>query len=100
MGETSEQAVIREVYEEAGVHYEVDHLALVNECFFEGDGSLQGKECHGIEFYYLMKQRGTRELGSNNADVGMQKILKNRRPTDKQYNVSTAKNYKKAVFSI
>lgn len=71
LGETSEQAVIREVFEETGVHYEVDHLIFVNECFFEGEGSLQGKECHGIEFYYLMKPRGTRELGSNNADVGM-----------------------------
>lgn len=71
LGETSEQAVIREVFEEAGVHYEVDHLAFVNECFFEGEGSLQGKECPGIEFYYLMKPRGTRELGNSNAAVGM-----------------------------
>ena len=71
LGETSEQAVIREVFEETGVYYEVDHLAFVNECFFEGKGSFQGKECHGIEFYYLMKPRRTQELGSNNADVGM-----------------------------
>lgn len=65
------QAVIREVFEETGVHYEVDRLAFVNECLFYGTGSLEGKECHGIEFYYLMKPRGTRELGDNNASVGM-----------------------------
>lgn len=71
LGETSEQAVIREVFEETGVHYEVDHLAFVNECLFYGEGSLEGKECHGIEFYYMMKPRGTRELCCNNPGVGM-----------------------------
>lgn len=70
LGETSEQAVIREVYEETGVYYEVDYLAFVNECFFYGTGSLEGKEVHGIEFYYLMKPRGTRELGGDNAGTG------------------------------
>lgn len=71
LGETSEQAVIREVFEETGVYYEVDRLAFVNECFFYGTGSLAEKECHGIEFYYLMKPRGTRELGSRNTSAGM-----------------------------
>lgn len=71
LGETSEQAVIREVFEETGVLYEVDHLAFVNECLFYGEGSLEGKECHGVEFYYLMKPRGTRELCGNNAGVGL-----------------------------
>lgn len=70
LGETSEQAVIREVYEETGVYYEVDYLVFVNECFFYGTGSLEGKEVHGIEFYYLMKPRGTRELGGDNAGTG------------------------------
>lgn len=71
LGETSEQAVIREVLEETGVHYEVDRLAFVNECLFYGKGSLEGKECHGVEFYYLMKPRGTRDLGGNHAGAGM-----------------------------
>lgn len=71
LGETSEQAVIREVFEEIGVHYEVDHLAFVNECLFYGKGSLEGKECHGVEFYYLMKPRGTRKLDGNHSDIGM-----------------------------
>ena len=29
MGETSEEAVKREVFEETGLNYEVDHLAVV-----------------------------------------------------------------------
>lgn len=69
IGETSEQAVVREVFEETGVHYEVDRLAFINECFFFGTGSLEGKECHGVEFYYLMKPRGTRKLGTDNAET-------------------------------
>ena len=71
IGETSEQAVIREVFEETGVYYEIDHLAFINECFFYGERSLEGKECHGVEFYYLMKPRGTRELGADKESAGM-----------------------------
>lgn len=36
MGETSEEAVKREVLEETGVNYEVDHLAVMHENFFIG----------------------------------------------------------------
>ena len=50
MGETSKQAVLREVREETGISYEIDRLAIVNESMFHGDGSLSGKECHVVEF--------------------------------------------------
>ena len=41
MGETAENAVLREVFEETGVHYEIDHLAVIHENFFdESRGSL------------------------------------------------------------
>ena len=33
-GETAEDAVRREVFEETGVHYEVDHLAVIHENLF------------------------------------------------------------------
>lgn len=33
MGETAQDAVIREVYEETGVRYEIDHLAVIHENF-------------------------------------------------------------------
>ena len=64
LGETSEEAVIREVKEETGIAYEIDRLAFVNECLFHGDGILEGKECHGIELYYLMKPKNDQQVCS------------------------------------
>ena len=65
-GETSLDAVQREVYEETGVHYEVERLAVVHENFFDGEGGdYEGVACHEICFFYLMKPRGTRVLNSN-----------------------------------
>lgn len=68
MGETSEQAVLREVREETGIDYEIDRLAVVNESLFHGDGSLSEKECHVIEFYYLMKSKGNMGVKSNSSN--------------------------------
>ena len=65
MGETSEEAVVREVREETGMNYEIDRMAFVNESLFHGDGSLCGRECHVIEFYYLMKPKGRKDVESN-----------------------------------
>ena len=62
LGETSEEAVTREVKEETGITYEVDRLAFVNESLFHGDGTLAGKECHGIELYYLMKPKNAKQV--------------------------------------
>ena len=66
LGETAEDAVKREVYEETGVHYEIERLAVIHENFFhENEGELKGLNCHEISFYFLMKPRGTQELYSN-----------------------------------
>lgn len=66
MGETAHDAVLREVFEETGIHYEIDHLAIIHENFFnENNGTLKGLDCHEISFYFLMKPRGTQELHSN-----------------------------------
>lgn len=71
MGETAEQAVLREVFEETGIHYEIDRLAVIHENFFdESNGMLKGLNCHEICFYYLMKPRGTQELHSNSYSCG------------------------------
>ena len=57
VGEKAEDAVVREVFEETGVHYEVDRLAVIHENFFnENSGSLNGLDCHELCFYYLMKR--------------------------------------------
>lgn len=34
MGESAEQAVVREILEETGVRYEIDRLAVIHENFF------------------------------------------------------------------
>ena len=66
MGESAEDAVLREVIEETGVHYEIDYLAVIHENFFnENTGTLKGMNCHEICFYFVMKPRGSQELHSN-----------------------------------
>lgn len=71
MNESSEDAVIREVFEETGVHYEVDRLAVIHENFFYGDGGTQPDMlCHEVAFYYLMKPRGTKKLHSDSYTNG------------------------------
>ena len=76
MGETAEEAVKREVLEETGVAYAVDHLAVIHENFFhENTGSLKGMECHEIAFYFMMKPRGTKELHSDSYTLGVREKM-------------------------
>lgn len=71
-GETSQEAVEREVYEETGVRYEVDRLAAVHENFFMGHGGeWEGLVCHEVCFYYLMKPRGSRTLDAHGVTHGV-----------------------------
>lgn len=51
--ETSEEAVVREVYEETGAMLEIDRLAFVNERFYKIDGRTEA--AHKVIFFYLMK---------------------------------------------
>jgi 8-oxo-dGTP pyrophosphatase MutT (NUDIX family) len=77
MGETAEDAVKREVLEETGVPYEVDHLAIIHENFFVESSSspLNGMDCHEIAFYYVMKPRGSRELNSDSYTQGVKENM-------------------------
>ncbi len=56
-GESLEEAVIREVFEETGVMMEVDRLLFINENFFNHEFRKEGKEryCHETAFYFLMR---------------------------------------------
>ncbi|VUW95581.1 NUDIX domain protein [Streptococcus constellatus] len=59
LGETSEDAVLREIKEETGQDYEIDRLLFIHENFFQQNpGKLAGLNCHEISFYYLMKPKG------------------------------------------
>lgn len=78
MGEKSEGCVRREMKEETGVDYEIDHLAVICENFFDGSGGIiDGYNCHCLEFYYLMKSTGKTKLESNsiNADGNREKLV-------------------------
>ena len=70
LGETSEEAVKREVFEETGVEYEVEHLAVIHENFFVGSSDLTGVDCHEIAFYYMMKPKGNKNLNSHSLTKG------------------------------
>lgn len=55
LGETAEEAVVREVLEETGVRLAVGRLAFVHENYFMGDApGNQGKLIYEISFYFLM----------------------------------------------
>lgn len=55
-GETAEEAVVREVYEETGVRMEIDRLGFIHENFFPGDSLVkQGNVVHEISFFFYMK---------------------------------------------
>lgn len=76
LGETAKEAVVREVFEETGVRYEVDRLAVIHENFFDSsDGLLSGLCCHEIAFYFLMKPRGTKQLNSDSWECGIKEEM-------------------------
>ena len=55
-GESAEEAVVREVFEETGVRLEVDRLGFVHENFFYGDyGKKENKLIYEISFFFYMK---------------------------------------------
>ena len=55
-GETAEEAVVREVYEETGVKMEVDRLGFIHENYFYGDAaSNMGKLIYEVSYFFYMK---------------------------------------------
>ena len=56
-GESAQEAVLREAYEETQIHLEIDRLAYIHENFFamESDGELYHEVC----MFFLMKQNSS-----------------------------------------
>lgn len=55
-GETAEEAVVREIFEETGVKLEIDRLGFVHENYFYGDTPVNfGKLIYEISFFFYMK---------------------------------------------
>lgn len=62
IGETAEEAVVRECVEEIGVCYEPERLAVIQEEFYPEparDGSVL--RAHELGFFFVMRPRGTTE---------------------------------------
>jgi ADP-ribose pyrophosphatase len=58
LGETSQDCIEREVFEETGIPCKAVRCAIICENFFNGDRldeRISGKLCHVMEFYYLME---------------------------------------------
>ena len=72
VGDTAEDAAVREVFEETGVRYEVDRLAFVHENFFPGRNV---PVCHEVALYFLMKPRGTQELHPHGTSFGVPETM-------------------------
>ena len=53
--ETTDEAVLREAYEETGLNYEIDRLCFIHENFFQESA---GRPAHELAFYYLLKPQG------------------------------------------
>lgn len=55
-GETAEEAIIREVFEETGVKMEIDRLGFIHQNYFYGDAPTNlGKLIYEVSFYFYMK---------------------------------------------
>lgn len=72
INETSEEAVIREAYEETGIEFQIDRLSFIQERFFE----ITGEHYHEIVFYFLMKQNTNIDLSCKSfTDQGPKETL-------------------------
>ena len=66
IGETIEDACLREVLEETGHNYEIDRPLYVHENFFNLDGYLW----HELAFYFLMKENSNNEFDISYGSFG------------------------------
>ncbi len=74
IGEDSKQAVIREIGEEIGCEVQKAKLFAIQENFW----IRRGKQCHGIEFYYIIKpnkQFQMKNYEKKEIDKGEEKLL-------------------------
>lgn len=72
INETSEEAVIREAYEETGIEFQIDRISFIQERFFE----MAGEHHHEIVFYFLMKENAKIDLSNKSfTDQGPKESL-------------------------
>lgn len=75
-GETAEQAVVREVFEETGYRLSVDRLGYVNEVYFINDNPKDfGKPVYELAFYFYMNVPADFALASDHLGDGEEKFV-------------------------
>lgn len=72
LGEKAEDAVLREVFEEAGIKCEIERLLFINENFFIEDGF----ENHEISLYFLMKPVDFNSVMEESNSCGFKEYLR------------------------
>lgn len=70
MGERSEEAVLREVFEETGENFVIERPLCLIENFFKGTETPEGLDCHAVEFYYLMRPAEKKEYSVKSVTAG------------------------------
>lgn len=65
INETSEEAVVREVYEETGVVFEIDRLSFIYERFFD----VESEHFHQLVFFFLMKENSNMDFTSGEKET-------------------------------
>jgi len=61
INETSEEAVIREIFEETRFKLEIDRLAIIQERFFD----VGSQKCHELDLFYIMKNSEEMSIADN-----------------------------------
>ena len=75
-GETAEQAVVREVFEETGYTLSVDRLGYVSEVYFYNDSpKLFDKPVYELAFYFYMNVPADFTLESDHLGDGEEKFV-------------------------
>jgi len=75
-GETAEQAVVREVYEETGAVMTVDRLGCVNEVYFINDNPKDfGKTVYELAFYFYMNTSEDFQPKTDHIADGVEKLV-------------------------
>ena len=90
-GETAEQAVVREVFEETGAIMTVDRLGCVSEVYFYNDSpKLFGKPVYELAFYFYMNVPADFTLESDHRSEPRRSARRPRRPIKKEPDQSLA----------